>query len=181
MASAGAELQPAVRRVRSVALTPGLWVYVCPCGFRYRAARVTRASGHHACYCFKCKSREGKHYKVMDERIEYRTNPNGTLNCECFPLLRLAHPVRNAVGAVKRIYLAGVWKGDACVESVTAVTLDGITPAMSLWLAAVEPERLRRSVREAYKSRPGIDWRTQRLDFMVLRFLRESREPTLFK
>ena len=180
METAGAELQPAVRRVRSVTLAPGTWVYVCPCGFRYRAARVARASGQHACYCFKCKSQEGKHYKVMDERIEYKRNPNGTLNCECFPLLRLAHPVRNAVGAVKRIYLAGVWKGDARVEHVATVTLDGITPAMSLWLAAVEPEALRRSVREAYKSRPGIDWRTQPLDFMVLRFLKESREPTLF-
>ncbi len=116
----------------------------------------------------------------MEERIEYKTNPNGTLNCDCFPMIRLAHPIRNAVGSVKQIYLGGVWKGNARIEYTTLVRLDQITAPMSLWLAGVEPERLRRSIREAHKNRPGINWESQQLDFIVLRYLAESREPHLF-
>ncbi len=116
----------------------------------------------------------------MNERIDYKSNPNGTLNSECFPLIRLSDTGRNAVGSVKQIYLRDVWKGDARIEHVSRITLDRITPSMSLWLAGVEPERLRRGIREAHRNRPGINWDTQPLDFIVLRFLKESREPSMF-
>ena len=49
----------------------------------------------------------------MDERLEFEDNFNGKLNCRCFTTIRLYHPVRNAIGAVKQIYLKGIWKGNA--------------------------------------------------------------------
>lgn len=168
------------KKVRSVPLAPGLWIYVCPCGVRYRVSRVTRGGGNHALYCFHCKRQNGKYYRIMEERIEYKASPNGTLGCECFPMIRLSHPLKNAVGSVKQIYLREVWKGNARIEYTTQVTLSQITAPMSLWMAGVEPERLRRSIREAHRNRPGINWETQTLDFIVLRFLKESKEPTLF-
>lgn len=116
----------------------------------------------------------------MNERIDYKANPNGTLNCEFFPLIRLADTDRNAVGSVKKIYLRDIWKGNARIEHTQRITLSQITRPMSLWLAGVDPEQLRRSIREAHKNRPGINWDTQPLDFIVLRFLKESREPSMF-
>ena len=91
-------VQPTVKRVKSTTLTPGRWIYVCPCGFRYTVCRVVRTSNKWMVYCFKCKQQTGKYYKVMDERLEFEENFNGKLNCRCFTTIRLHHPVRNAIG-----------------------------------------------------------------------------------
>ena len=73
-------VQPTVKRVKSTTLTPGRWIYVCPCGFRYTVCRVVRTSNKWMVYCFKCKQQTGKYYKVMDERLEFEENFNNKLN-----------------------------------------------------------------------------------------------------
>ena len=119
-------VQPAVRRVKSATLTPGRWIYVCPCGFRYTASRVVRTSGKWMVYCFKCKQQTGKYYQIMDERLEFEENFNGKLNCTCFTTIRLHHPVMNAIGTVKQVYLKGIWKGNAKIMHAATLTLDRI-------------------------------------------------------
>ena len=106
------QLQPPLR-IKTVTLTPGTWVYVCPCGFETQAGRVFRRSSGWMVYCFKCKQQNGKYYQVMDERIEFNDNPNGKLNCQFFPLIRLHNQIKNAVGSQKQIYLKGVYKATA--------------------------------------------------------------------
>jgi hypothetical protein len=166
--------------VRSVPLSPGRWVYVCPCGVRYRVSRVARGGGHHALYCFHCKQQNGKYYKVMDERLEFTENPNGKLNCQCFTLILLHHPVRNAIGAIKQIYLKGVWKGNAEIMHSATLTLDRINLPMAKLDCGLLPEECRRQVRNLYRNRPSINWETQQLDYILLEYIKESKEPSLF-
>ena len=122
-------------KVQSVTLTPGRWIYVCPCGFRYTVSRVVGTSGKWMIYCFKCKQQNGRYYKVMNERLEFEENPNNKLNGQCFSLIRLHHPVRNAIGAVKQVYLKKgsdwVWKGDAKITHAATLTLDRINLPMA--------------------------------------------------
>ena len=165
---------------KSVTLTPGRWTYVCPCGFPTCAALVTRRESKWLCYCFHCKQSNGKYYRVMDERLEFKTNPNGVLLCGCFPMVRLHHPVRNVIGAVKQIYLKGVWRGNARIVWSERLTLDGITPAIARLCSGLEPEAFRRKIRDGLRNRPGINWATQQLDFIVLEYIKETREPKLF-
>ena len=49
----------------------------------------------------------------MDERLDFEENFNNKQNCTCFTTIRLHHPVKNAIGAIKQVYLKGVWKGNA--------------------------------------------------------------------
>ena len=66
----------------------------------------------------------------MDERIEFNDNPNGKLNCQFFPLIRLHNQIKNAVGSQKQIYLKGVYKGNAKILTSRSVKLaDGVLDA----------------------------------------------------
>lgn len=167
-------------KVKSVTLAPGYWIYVCPCGFRTTVARVARDGGHHALYCFHCKQQNGKYYKVMEERLEFEENFNNKLNCYCFTTIRLHHPVKNAIGAIKQIYLKGVWKGNAKIMNASTITLGQINRTMSKLDTGLLPEECRRLIRNLYKNRPGINWETQPLDYILLEYIRESKEPSLF-
>lgn len=173
-------VQPTVKRVKSTTLTPGRWIYVCPCGFRYTVCRVVRTSNKWMVYCFKCKQQTGKYYKVMDERLEFEENFNGKLNCRCFTTIRLHHPVRNAIGAVKQIYLKGIWKGNAKILQASTITLDRINLPMAKLNSGLMPEECRRLIRNLYRNRPGINWEAQQLDYLLLEYINESKEPKLF-
>lgn len=180
MEETGTVVQSVVKRAKSVPLAPGRWIYVCPCGFRTTVARVARGGGHHALYCFHCKQQNGKYYKVMEERLEFEKNFNNKLNCDCFTTIRLHHPVKNAIGAIKQIYLKGVWKGNAKIMNASTITLGQINRTMSKLDTGLLPEECRRLIRNLYKNRPGINWETQPLDYILLEYIRESKEPSLF-
>ena len=116
----------------------------------------------------------------MDERLEFEENYNGKLNCQCFTTIRLHHPVKNAVGAIKQVYLKGVWKGNARIMHAATITLDRINLPMAKLDTGVQPDGCRRLIRNLYKGRSGINWETQQLDYIVLEYLKESKEPSLF-
>lgn len=168
-------------KVKSVTLTPGYWIYVCPCGFQYSVSRVTKKEGKWMIYCFKCKEQTGKYYKVMTERIEFTQNWNGKLNCNAFTAMRLHNPVKYCVGAVKQIYLKGVWKGDAKILDVRCIHLSDINLFISKLDTGLSPEDCRQMLRNMYKNRPGINWETQLIDLCLLEYQKESKEPILFK
>lgn len=90
------------RIVKSAKLTPGHWIYICPCGCKYTVCRVDKTYKKWMIYCFQCKVQTGKYYRVMDERLEFNENYNNKLNCNCFTTIRLHNPVQNAVGAIKQ-------------------------------------------------------------------------------
>lgn len=117
----------------------------------------------------------------MNERLDFADNRNGKLNCQCFSLFRLHNPLKNCVGAVKHIYLKGIYKGDAKVMHVSRLTLDAVTLPMTKLDSGLLPEEFRRRFRENYRNRPGIDWTKQQVDFIVMEYLIDSKEPSLFK
>ena len=81
-------------KVKSVTLTPGYWIYVCPCGFQYSVSRVTKKEGKWMIYCFKCKEQTGKYYKVMTELNSHKT---GTGNLIVTHLLRCGYTIRSNI------------------------------------------------------------------------------------
>ena len=164
-----------MERVKSVTLRPGRWVYVCPCGMRYVVGIVTsRNTRHHALYCFRCKQQTGKYRESMEERIDFTKNPNGVLNCGCFPLIRLASPLGNAVGSLKQIYLRGIYKGKAEVVSCDTLFLSEIRKAHAYLFMGEDTEMVRKAIKRRYADRKGINWETQRVDFVVRRDVKED-------
>lgn len=168
-------------KVKSATLTPGYWIYVCPCGFQYSVSRVTKTESKWMIYCFKCKQQTGKYYKVMTERIEFTQNWNGKLNCNSFTTMRLHNPVKYCVGAIKQIYLKGVWKGNAKIIEVRRIYLSDINQFIAKLDTGLSAEDCRQVIRTMYKNRPGINWETQLIDLCLLEYQKESKEPTLFK
>jgi hypothetical protein len=115
----------------------------------------------------------------MDERLDFNENWNGKLNCQCFTTIRLHNPIKNCVGAIKQIYLKDRYKGDAKIMHVSRITLDQINLPMAKLDSGLLPDELRAKLRELYKShRPN--WNTQPLDFLVLEYLKDSKESRLF-
>ena len=102
MDETGTVVQPLIK-VKSVTLTRGHWIYVCPCGFQYSVSWVPKTTSKHALYCFRCKGQNGRYYKVMDERLEFTENWNGKLNCSTFTTMRLHNPQKYCVGAIKQM------------------------------------------------------------------------------
>lgn len=180
MEEAGTVVQPTVK-VRSATLTPGLWTYVCPCGFRTGTVRIRQTEKKWMIYCFACKQSNGKYVKVMEEeRLDFSDNPNGKFNSNYFLLVRLAHPLKHAVGLTKQIYLKGVYKGSARIKQVEQYTLGQLTPLVSYLSAGLSPEELRRAIRAAYRTKSWINWETQPLDVLLMEYCKESKEPQLF-
>ena len=116
----------------------------------------------------------------MDERLEFTENFNNKLNCICFTTIRLHHPVRNAIGSVKQIYLKGVWKGNAKIMHAATLTLDRINLPVAKLDTGLLPDECRRLIRTLYKNRSGINWEAQQLDYLLLEYINESKEPKLF-
>ena len=115
----------------------------------------------------------------MDERLDFNENWNGKLNCQCFTTIRLHNPIKNCVGAIKQIYLKDRYKGDSKIMHVSRITLDQINLPMAKLDSVLLPDELRAKLRELYKShRPN--WNTQTQDFLVLEYLKDSKESRLF-
>lgn len=108
---------------KCVQLSVGWWIYVCPCGFRYLPALVTSPRQKMAVYCFKCKQSVGKYHRIMEQNLEFTTNWNNKLNCECFTTFRRHDPTRYVHNAVYNIYLKGVFKGKAKLVDLRTIKL----------------------------------------------------------
>lgn len=64
--------------------------------------------------------------------------------------------------------------------SCSTITLGQINRTMAKLDTGLLPDECRRLIRNLYKNRPGINWETQQLDYLLLEYLRESKEPSLF-
>ena len=83
-------------------------------------------------------------------------------------------------GAVKQIYLKGIWKGNAKILQASTITLDRINLPMAKLDSGLMPEECRRLISNLYRNRPGINWEVQQLDYLLLEYINESKEPKLF-
>ena len=94
----------------------------------------------------------------MNERLEFTQNWNGKLNCDSFTTMRLHNPIKYCVGAVKQVYLKGIWKGNARIIDVKRIHLSDINQFTA-----------------------KLDTGLQLIDLCLLEYQKESKEPTLFK
>lgn len=115
----------------------------------------------------------------MDERLDFSQNWNNKLGCSSFTAIRLHNPRKYCAGARMNIYLKNYWKGTATVLQVETATLGNINERIARQDTDLTAEEFRRLIRTMYKNRPGIDWDTQQLDILLLRYDKESKEPTL--
>ena len=60
------------------------------------------------------------------------------------------------------------------------INLYQINMAMAKIDSGLLPEDCRRLIQSCYKNRPGIKWDSQLLDFMVMEYTKDSKEPSLF-
>ena len=60
------------------------------------------------------------------------------------------------------------------------LTLDRINLPIAKLDTGLLPDECRRLIKSLYKNRPGINWETQPLDYILLEYLKESKEPSLF-
>lgn len=167
--------------MKTATLTPGRWVYHCPCGYVSCSGIVFRRDPKWLLWCPSCRQWGGKYEKVMEERLEFGSNPNNVLNCEYVPMIRLAHPVRNAVGAVKKIYLRGIYKGTAKVVFRDTLPVGKVHSGMTLPACGVSAEEFRIRLKRSCRDKAWINWETQEVDYIVLQYTKESKEPELFQ
>jgi hypothetical protein len=116
----------------------------------------------------------------MDERLEFTENWNGKLNCSTFTTMRLHNPQKYCGGAIKQIYLKGIWKGNAKVIDVKRIYLKDINLYVAKLDTGLPIDKCRDLLRNMHKKRP-INWETQLIDLCLLEYQKESKEPTLFK
>lgn len=159
---------------------PGKWIFVCPCGFRYWAMILDRKCTKVGAFCDYCKTSKGKYYPVMEKDLEFTTNWNNKLNCDCFTTIRLHNPIKYCLGATFKVYLKGRYKGRAKLVDVRSVTIDQINNFISYIDTGYNAEECRKIIRTIYKQKRAINWKTQLFDFCLLEYDKNEREPQLF-
>ena len=60
------------------------------------------------------------------------------------------------------------------------LTLDRINLPVAKLDTGLLPDECRRLIRTLYKNRSGINWEAQQLDYLLLEYINESKEPKLF-
>lgn len=116
----------------------------------------------------------------MEEDLKFTHNWNGKLNCECFTTLRLHNPTKYCVGAIKNVKLKDISKGRAVIIGVQSFLLEHISEyvaRLDTGLSAVECKQM---IRTMYKNNPRINWSSQQLDFVLLKYDKNRNEPKLF-
>ena len=96
-------------------------------------------------------------------------------------ILRLHNPIKWALGAIKLIYLKGIFKGSAMVVEKCTIPYDRISRFIAKLDCAGLAQDSRRMLKDLYKDRPGIDMEKQEIDLVVLEYMKGSKEPELFK
>lgn len=166
---------------KCVTLYPGHYVYICPCGFSSVVGRIDRKNSKMGISCMRCKQTKGKYYKVdINRELEFTTNWNNKLNCECFTTLRLYNPVKHCVGNRFSVRLNGHHKGYAKIIAVSPIRLEQINEFIARLDTGYSSEECRDIIRKMYKNKTYINWNSQLLAFCLLKYDRDERAPKLF-
>lgn len=128
-----------------------------------------------AVYCFKCKERKGTYHRIMKQNLEFSTNWNNKLNCECFTTFRRHNPATHVKGAEFDIYLKGVFKGKAKLVDLRVVTLDKVNDFAALLDTGYLAKEFREIVQKMYQKH-RIDWIRQKWDYCLLQYVEEKKE-----
>lgn len=113
----------------------------------------------------------------MEQELNFSTNWNNKLNCQCFTTIRLHNPKKYFIGAVFRVFLKGFLKGRAEVVGVKICTLKDINEYVARLDTGYSAAECRKIIQTMYKGKP-IVWERQLLNFCLLRYIKD--EPNLF-
>ena len=155
-------------------LTTGYWVYVCPCGCVSQVGYTPKKDNRYLRWCFSCQQWGGKYYQVMDEDLKFGTNPNNLLNCPVFPMIRLNHPVKNAVGSIKHVYIGGKFKGTAKIIYRKTYKATSIPPDLTILYGGCWPDLFVGNMKKQLKDKKWINWETQDLDYILLEYQKSN-------
>lgn len=165
------------REVICTTLHPGYYIFVCQhCGFRYQVCLIRRKTDKCRASCHRC-GKKGKHYKLtMEEVINFKENANNKLNCEYFTMIRLYDPKKHCEGNRFQITLKGHIKGYAHIVSVNLIRLDQIREYIARLDAGCSPDEYKKTLKEAYKKKPFINWDTQILAYCLMRYAKNENK-----
>jgi len=142
--------------------------------------RVIHKSSKFGVKCWKCKEEKGKYHKVeRDRELEFTTNWNNKLNCQCFTTIRLHNPIKYCIGNRFNVLLKGQHKGYARLIAVTPIYLNQINEYIARLDTGYSADECRKIIQTMYKNQKHINFDTRQLAFCLLKY-EEKKEYTLF-
>lgn len=164
---------------KTITLYPGRYIFICPCGFPSSVMTISRVNKKIALYCFACKQEKGTYYKIMEQNLDFSYNWNNKLNGKYFTTIRLHNPLKYCVGNILKVTLKLQPRGRVKILRVKTMTIDQINDYIACLDTGYQAEECKKFLKGMYKNK-GINWNTQVLDFCLLQYLDEGKEPKLF-
>lgn len=120
---------------------------------------------------------DNKELKVLN----FNYNWNTKLRCRSFTTIRLRNDAKYFKGARFSITLQNYQKGIAKVIDVKFMTLDKV----SEWIARLDTgysaKECKEIIKTMYKNKPLIDWKTQELAYVLLKWENQEGMNHLFE
>lgn len=111
--------------------------------------------------------------------IDFKTPYNNKLRCDCFTTIQMADAAFKK-GAVVEISLEGYKKGEAKIIGLSNITL----PKVSDWVARLDSsctaKEFVKRFKEDFSHRPAINWNTEPLVYLLLKWEGKGRMNSLF-
>lgn len=115
----------------------------------------------------------------MEQNLDFSYNWNNKLSGKCFTTIRLHNPLKYCVGNVLNVTLKLQPRGRVKILRVTTFTIDKINDYIACLDTGYPAEECKKMLKEMYKNK-GVNWNTQLLDFCLLQYIDQGKEPRLF-
>lgn len=112
--------------------------------------------------------------------LNFNHNWNGKLNCDYFTTIRLYNEDKYKVGERFECYLKGQFKGVVEVVSVKVIYLHQINNWIAWLDTGYDVHTTQNILREMYKNKSFINWKSQQLSYVMLKKEKGSEQPRLF-
>lgn len=111
--------------------------------------------------------------KVNIDDINFTTNWNNKLDCDCFSTFRMHNQKKYFVGAERNIKLKGKFLKRAKIMTVTTLNLSQVTEGMALIDTGYPLAEFKETVRKIYKNMV-TDFDKQLWDFMIIKTIKQE-------
>lgn len=110
--------------------------------------------------------------KVNIDDINFTTNWNNKLDCDCFSTFRMHNPKKYFVGAERNIKLKSKLLKRGKIMTVTTLNLGQVTEGMALIDTSYSLPEFKETVQKIYKNIVS-DFDKQLWDFMIIKTVKE--------
>lgn len=112
-------------------------------------------------------------------KLNFDRNYNNKLRCRVFTTLRLPHP-KLQVGAKFEVTLGGYSKGKAKIIGVEDIRSGELTHLKAKLDTGFNVKETMQILKDSYKNRPTINWKTQDLVLLYLEWEGQERMSDIF-